>query len=73
MSNETGINNSIQKSVVAKLLAGECIALLASGSANWDLPSMLELKAIGRTLSCEAVLAYFSHVCSASPTTSRRV
>ena len=28
-------------------------------------------KGIGRTVSCEAVLAYFSRVCSAFPTTSR--
>ena len=30
-------------------------------------------KAIGRTVSCETVLAYFSRVCSASSTTSRGV
>ena len=53
------------------ILAGECIALLASGSeerVNWDLPSMLELFA-------EAMLAYFSGVSFAlrpSPMTSRR-
>ena len=54
------------------LSRGECIALLASGSEKRDLPSMLELKVIGRTVSWEALLAYFSRILSASPTTSRR-